>query len=75
MDTKRYIVEVWKTEKESATHGPDFNEIIDTYTPEEAVKMILEAKKVTGMFHAEVHLKGNKIDCWVFNDESAELHS
>jgi hypothetical protein len=75
MDTKQYVVEVWKNEGRRVTLGPDVNEVIDAYTPVEAVNMIIEAKKVTGNFYVEVHLKGNEIGKWVFMDDSPELHT
>ena len=75
MDTQQYVVQVWKTENRIATNGADYHETVEASTPVEALKNILEAKGVSGMFYAEVCLEGDDGKRWAFNDLNPELNS
>ncbi len=75
MDMQQYVVQVWKTKGRIATNGADYHGTIDASTPVEALKKILVANGVSGLFYAEVRSKGNDVECWPFTDSSPELNA
>jgi len=75
MDMQQYVVKVWKSRDRVATNGADYNETRKASNQVEALKNLLEAKEVSGMFYAEVCLEGDDSKRWAFNDLSPELNS